>query len=214
MPSSRGSSWPRDRTWVLRLLHWQTGSLPLAPSGKKWKWKSLSGVWLSATPWTIQSMEFLQARILERVPFPFSRDLPNPGIRPRSPTLQADSFPAEPQGKPMLICTPMSKPHTKTWDLPRDQLLFWALLSLPEVEPPGQPEWMRMWCLRKPAPNVIQTSQPAHYCSVPHHRCCLGSMKCSYQTTRASKEICPNALISCIFFFLKGKKRNSICHPK
>ena len=30
-------------------------------------------------------------------------DLPNPGIKPRSPTLQADSLPAEPQGKPMII---------------------------------------------------------------------------------------------------------------
>ena len=27
-------------------------------------------------------------------------DLPNPGIEPRSPALQADSLPAEPQGKP------------------------------------------------------------------------------------------------------------------
>ena len=43
----------------------------------------------------------LQARILERVAFPFSRDLPNPGIEPRSPALQVDSLPAEPQGKPM-----------------------------------------------------------------------------------------------------------------
>ena len=30
-------------------------------------------------------------------------DLPNPGIKPRSPTLRADSLPAEPQGKPMLL---------------------------------------------------------------------------------------------------------------
>ena len=42
----------------------------------------------------------LQARILEWVAFPFSRDLPNPGIEPRSPSLQADSLPAEPHGKP------------------------------------------------------------------------------------------------------------------
>ena len=42
----------------------------------------------------------LQARILERVAFPFCGDLPNPGIEPRSPALQADSLPAEPQGKP------------------------------------------------------------------------------------------------------------------
>ena len=37
----------------------------------------------------------LQARILEWVAFLFSRDLPNPGIKPRSPTLWADSLPAE-----------------------------------------------------------------------------------------------------------------------
>jgi len=41
----------------------------------------------------------LQARILEWVAFPFSRNLPNPGIKPRSLTLQVDSLPAEPQGK-------------------------------------------------------------------------------------------------------------------
>ena len=45
-------------------------------------------------------MEFLQARILEWVAFPFSRDLPNPGIKPRSPALQVDSLPAELQGSP------------------------------------------------------------------------------------------------------------------
>ena len=35
MPSSRGSSQPRDRTCISQhLLHWQVGSLPLAPPGK------------------------------------------------------------------------------------------------------------------------------------------------------------------------------------
>ena len=42
----------------------------------------------------------LQARILELVAFPFSGDLPNPGIEPRPPTLWADSLSAEPQVKP------------------------------------------------------------------------------------------------------------------
>ena len=41
----------------------------------------------------------LQVRLLEWVAFPFSRDLPNPGTEPRSPTLQAGSLPAEPQEK-------------------------------------------------------------------------------------------------------------------
>ena len=38
----------------------------------------------------------LQARILEWVASPFSRDLPNPGIKPRFPALQVNSLPAEP----------------------------------------------------------------------------------------------------------------------
>ena len=42
----------------------------------------------------------LQDRILEWKPCPSQGDLPNPGIKPRSPTLQVDSSPAEPQQKP------------------------------------------------------------------------------------------------------------------
>ena len=40
-----------------------------------------------------------QARILKWVPFPSPGDLPNPGIKPRSPALQADSSSSEPPGK-------------------------------------------------------------------------------------------------------------------
>ena len=43
--------------------------------------------------------EILQARILEWVDFPFSRDLPNPGIEPGSLVLQVVSLPSEPPGK-------------------------------------------------------------------------------------------------------------------
>ena len=45
----------------------------------------------------------LQTRILEWVAFPFSRDLPNPGIEARSPTFQADSLLSETSGKPKNI---------------------------------------------------------------------------------------------------------------
>ena len=41
-----------------------------------------------------------QARILEWVAFSSTGDLPNPGSKPRSPTLQVDSLPAEPQEPP------------------------------------------------------------------------------------------------------------------
>ena len=36
----------------------------------------------------------LQARILEWVPFPSPGDLPNPGVKLRSPALQVESLPA------------------------------------------------------------------------------------------------------------------------
>ena len=49
------------------------------------------------------SMGILQARILEWVVIPPPGDLPNPGIEPRSPTLQVDSLPAELQGSPRIL---------------------------------------------------------------------------------------------------------------
>ena len=61
--------------------------------------QSLSRVRLFTTPWTVV-YRILQARILEWVAFPFARYLPNPGIKSRSPTLQVDSLPSEPPGKP------------------------------------------------------------------------------------------------------------------
>ena len=65
----------------------------------------LSRVRLSATPWTVArqaplSLGILQARILEWVAMPSSRDLLNPGIEPRSPALQVDSLLSELPEKP------------------------------------------------------------------------------------------------------------------
>ena len=51
-------------------------------------------------PQTIQSMEFSRPEYWCGQPFSSPGDLPNPGIKPRSPVLQADSLPAEPSGKP------------------------------------------------------------------------------------------------------------------
>ena len=44
-------------------------------------------------------MEFSSPEHWSGYPFPSPGDLPNPGIEPRSPALQADSLPAEPQGE-------------------------------------------------------------------------------------------------------------------
>ena len=60
------------------------------------KSKSLSHVQLFATPQTIQSLEFSRPEYWSGLPFASPRNLPNPGIKPRSPALQVDSLPAEP----------------------------------------------------------------------------------------------------------------------
>ena len=49
----------------------------------------LSRVWRFVAPRTIQSMEFSRPEYWSGLPFPSPGDLPNPGIKPRSPTLQA-----------------------------------------------------------------------------------------------------------------------------
>ena len=52
-------------------------------------------------------MEFSRPEYWSGWHFLSPRDLPNPGIKPRSPTLQADSLPAEPQGKPIFNWMPV-----------------------------------------------------------------------------------------------------------
>ena len=58
------------------------------------------------TSYTIHRI--LQARILEWVAFSFSRGSSQARIEPRSPTLQVDYLPAEPQGKPNNVIIPLN----------------------------------------------------------------------------------------------------------
>ena len=66
-------------------------------------------------------MEFSRQEYWSGLPFPSPGGLPNPGIEPRSPTSQADSLPAEPQGKPQgkLMVTSNYKIEIKTFVLVR-----------------------------------------------------------------------------------------------
>ena len=88
-----------------RTLEWAAISFSNA-----WKWKvkvkSLSRVRPSATPWTVAyqappSLGFSRQEYRSGLLFPSPRDLPNPGIKPGSPALQADDLPSEPLGKPL-----------------------------------------------------------------------------------------------------------------
>ena len=85
------------------------------------------------SPWT---------RILEWVPCPSSGDLPDPGIEPRSPALQADSLPSEPPGEPctstlcmclvtqlcLTLCDPMdcSPPGSSVHGIFQARILEWV----------------------------------------------------------------------------------------
>ena len=67
--------------------------------------KSLRCVQLFVTSWTVAdqaplSMGIVQARTLDWVAMPSSRGFFQPGIKPRSLTLQADSLLSQPPGKP------------------------------------------------------------------------------------------------------------------
>ena len=60
---------------------------------------------LLATPWTVAhqaplSMGFSRQEYWNGFPFPSTGDLPDPEIEPGCPTLQAESLPSEPPGKP------------------------------------------------------------------------------------------------------------------
>ena len=68
------------------------------PGGLKVKVAQLCPTLCDPMDYTIHGI--LQAKILEWVAFPFSRGSSEPEIEPRSPTLQTDSLPTEPQGKP------------------------------------------------------------------------------------------------------------------
>ena len=48
------------------------------------------------------SMKFSRQEYWSWLPFPFPGDLPDPGVKPRSPALQADPLPSEPPEKPLL----------------------------------------------------------------------------------------------------------------
>ena len=68
---------------------------------------------LFATPWTVAYqappfMGFSRQECWSGLPFPSQGDLPDPGIDPRSPTLQADTFPSEPPEKPLAKCKSVS----------------------------------------------------------------------------------------------------------
>ena len=78
-------------------------------------------VWLFATPWTIArqaplSMKFSRQDYWSGLPFLSPGDLPDPGIEPRSPAVQADS----------LYCLSHQQSPRKTRFYPHTQWVFYT----------------------------------------------------------------------------------------
>ena len=76
-------------------------------------------------------MEFSRQEYWNGLLFSSSGDLPSPGVKPRSLTLQADSLPFEPTGKPIFFqgqpeirktqsfysWSPLKNAHSVCWEL-------------------------------------------------------------------------------------------------
>ena len=70
-----------------------------------------------ATPWIVgyqapQSMKFSKQEYWSGLPFSSPGDLPNPGIKPWSPTLQADALLSKPPGKPIFLLSAFYVPSS------------------------------------------------------------------------------------------------------
>ena len=100
------------------------------------------------TPWTVASQASLFRRFPRQehwsgLPFPSPGDLPDPGIKPKSPALQVDSLPSEPPGKPwgpLLV----NQKGLKCFHWCEVQLFLWGcpqlfLLQCPCLSPQNSP---------------------------------------------------------------------------
>ena len=131
-PDQGLNQWPRvDRQtpnqWTTREVPDCSVLTPMSdPSQREGKWKSLRP--------SLQPHGILQARRLEWVNVPL---FPNTGIKPRSPTLRADSLPAEPQGKPKN--TGVGSLSLLQWIFPTQES-NWGLLHC---------RWITNWAIRE-----------------------------------------------------------------
>ena len=94
----------------------------------------VSRVQLSVTTWTVAhqaplSMGFSRQEYWSGLPCPSPGDLPNPGIEPGSPTLQADSLPTKLQGKIYKGMLALPKRCSTQLGLPEAHRSGWTQVS-------------------------------------------------------------------------------------
>ena len=129
-------------------------------------------------PWTeepgrLQSMGFSRQEYWSGLPFPSPGDLPNPGIEPGSPALQADSFTTEPLGKPLKWSESHSVVSDSLWShghtihgILQARILEWLAFpfSLGSSQPRDQTQvsciagvFFTIWATREPGGSQFYT---------------------------------------------------------
>ena len=117
-------------------MNWELTDVRVGFRKSRSEVKSLSRVWLFATPWTVShqappSMGLSRQEYWSGLPFPSPGHLPDPGIEPRSPTLQADALTSEPPEKPkkkqsnQILDCQHSFDQGKIKRIPEKHLLHW-----------------------------------------------------------------------------------------
>ena len=105
------------------------------------------------------------------LPFPSPRYLPVPGMEPRSPALQADSLPAEPQGSPRIlewVAYPFSSGSSRPQEL--NQGLLHCRQILYQLSYEGSPEPGIIDPRSPPSPSSSPSSSPSPFHHLFHHR--------------------------------------------
>ena len=102
------------------------------------------------------SMGFSRQEYWSGLPFPSPGDFPDPGIKPKSPALQADSLPSEPPGKPVYF-HPVQKLTISCRSLRKSlqHISAFTLASFPPPSPPSSPPPNFFSTIAKPISSKI-----------------------------------------------------------
>ena len=101
-------------------------------------------------------MGFSRQEYWSGLPFPSPGDLPDPGIEPGSPALQADSLPSEPPGKPIKASEKVLPTTSSISDVVSQ------LKSLSRVQLFGTP-----WTVAYQAPLSMGSSRQEYWSGLP-----------------------------------------------
>ena len=105
-------------------------------------------------------MGFSRQEYWSGLPFPSPGDLPDPGIEPRSPALQADALTSEPPGKPhthlgMLIKLSSNCPAQETDSQSHLLLTCYSSFSVQSSSSPCQIHACVKWCFSAPVRRLF-----------------------------------------------------------